>query len=286
MTIRVSYEQAIKAVYAIQQLMDKIGDFLDSQGLEPKADSLAAKELKTFERPKSLRTAYGQGISLVEGAGDHLFSLAKALTEPAQSIAPWTLARAVLESSALSCWLLDPNIDSHLRVGRSLALRYEGFIQQKNFGRAAGQTDGISKVNTRIEDVEAMAEKLGYTKLKTEDGKRTGIGQVMPSVTEIIRDTLDEEANYRLFSAMAHAHQWAYIQLSFKKVEEIELHNNEVVFFEKYLPNDIVLWLCSKTARYFAQPLKYQCELNGWDSKQLNRILDDTYNELRFRQDS
>src|SRR5687767_9168215 len=116
MTTQFTYDQAIKAVRAAQQLHDKTGAFFDSQGLEPKIDSLAVRELQTYERPESLLTAYSQGISLIEVAADHLIAFTRTLTEPAQSIAPWTMARAVLEASALSYWLLDTKITAHMRV--------------------------------------------------------------------------------------------------------------------------------------------------------------------------
>jgi len=233
-----------------------------------------------------LVTAYSQGTSLIEVAADHLIALTRTLTEPAQGIAPWTIARAVLETSALSCWLLDTKITSHLRVGRSLALRYEGFVQQTKFGQALALPIETANVNVRIEEVEATAESIGFTRLRNGKGKRTGIGQVMPSVTEIIRDTLNEEAHYRLFSAMAHAHHWAFSQLSFKKAGEADFQENKVLLMEKNLPIEAVLWLCGNVARYFAQPTKCWSELYGWDLAQLNVILDDAFHEIGIRPDS
>jgi hypothetical protein len=286
MTTQFTYEQAIKAVRATQQLHDKTGAFFNSQGLEPKIDSLAVRELQTFERSESLWTAYSQGNSLIELAADHLIAFTKAITEPAQSFAPWTMARAVLETSALSCWLLDTKITTHKRVGRSLALRYEGLVQENKFGQAAALPVETAKANARIEEVEAMAEGLGFAKLQGGKGERTGIGQVMPSVTEVIRATLNEEANYRLFSAMAHGHSWAYSQLGFRKAGETDLYGDKAFLMEKHLSIEAVLWLCSNVARYFAQPIKCRCELYGWDLVQFNGILDDVFREIGIRPDS
>jgi hypothetical protein len=286
MTTQFTYEQSIKAVQATQQLHDRTGAFFNSQGLEPNIDSLAVRELQTFERPESLSTAYSQGISLIELAADHLIAFTRTITEPAQSMAPWTLARAVLETSALSCWLLDTKITAHRRVGRSLALRYEGLVQQTTFSRVANPLIETSKANAHIEDVEAMAESLGFAKLRGGKGERTGIGQVMPGATEIIRDTLKEEAHYRLFSAMAHGHSWAYSQLGFRKAGETDFHGNRAFLMEKHLSIEAVLWLCSNVARYFAQPIKCRCELYGWDVAQLNVILDDVFHEIGIRPDS
>lgn len=282
MTAQFTREQAVKALQGVEELHDKTADFFNSQGLEPKSDSPAAKELQAFKRPESLLTAYGQGTGLIEVAADHLIAVTKTLTEPAQTVAPWTTARVVLEASALSCWLLDTKITARVRVGRSLSFRYEGLIQQKKFVKAIGvKTDDV---NLRIEEVEAMAESLGFAKLRSKkSGDRTGIGQIMPSVTEIIRDTLQEEANYRLFSAMAHAHHWAYTQLSFKKAGETAVMNNKVFFMEKHISLETVLWLCGVVARCLAQTIKHQCELFGWNTARLNIILDDAFHKIGIR---
>jgi hypothetical protein len=286
MNSQFTYEQAIKAVQATLQLHDKTADFLNAQGLKPKTDSLAEKELQTFERPGSLLTAYSQGTSLIEVAADHLAAFTRTVTEPVQNIAPWTLARAVLESCALSCWLLDTKVTSRQRVGRSLALRYEGLVQQYKFSQALPRPSETAKVKSRIEEVEAVAESIGFSKLRSDKGKRIGIGQVMPTITEIVRDTLNEEAHYRLFSAMAHAHHWAFSQLSFKRAGAINFHDNKALLMEKNLPIETVLWLCSHVSRYFAQPLKLQCELYGWDFAGLKIILDGVFNEMDIRPDS
>ena len=271
---------------ATLQLHDKTADFLEAQGVKPKTDSPAAKELEAFERPESLLTAYSQGTSLIEVAADHLVAFTRTVTEPAQSIAPWTLARAVLETSALSCWLLDTKITSRQRVGRSLALRYEGLVQQTKFGQALPLPSETAKVKSRIEEVEAVAESIGFSKLRSDKGKRIGIGQVMPTITEIARDTLNEESHYRLFSAMAHAHHWAFSQLSFKKANATDYHDSKALLMEKNLPIEAVLWLCSHVSRYFAQPLKRQCELYGWDLAGLKTILDSVFYEMGIRRDS
>ena len=283
MNFQITYEQAMKAVQMTQQLHDKTGLFFDAQGLEPNAGSLASSELHIFERPESLLTAYSQGNSLIEVAADHLIAFTKTITEPAQSIAPWTITRAILEASALSSWLLDTKIDARVRIKRSIAFRYEGLVQQTKFAQAAGLHTEVEKGNARIEEIEVLAESLGYAKLRNDKGKRTGIGQVMPSVTEVIRDTLDEEANYRLYSAMAHAHHWAYSQLSFRKAGETDFQENKAFLMEKHLSLEAVWWLCGNVTRYFAQPIKSKCELFGWDLKQLNIIIDNVFGEIGIR---
>lgn len=280
MNIQITYAQAMKAVQMTQQLLDETSLFFNAQQLEPNADSLASTELQGFQRPESLLTAYSQGSLLIEVAADHLIGFIKALTEPAQSIAPWTIARAVLEASALSSWLLDAKIDAHTRIKRSFAFRYEGLIQQKKFIQVSGLKTEVANVNKRIGEVEELAESLGFVKLRNDKGMRTGVAQIMPSVTEIIRDTFDEESNYRLYSAMTHAHHWAYVQLGFRKAGKDVSHENKVFLMEKYLSFNAIWWLCSNVIRYFAKPIKYKCELFGWDLQQLNNTIENVYQEI------
>jgi hypothetical protein len=281
-----TYEQAVKALRATQQLHDRIEAFFNAQELEPKEDSLAARELQAFERSESLLTAYSQGISLIEVAADHLMALTRTVAEPAQTIAPWTMARAVLESSALSCWLLDNKITARQRVGRSLALLYEELVQQAKFGQAASLLGETDSVKAKIEETEAIAEGLGFPKVRNDRGRRTGIGQVMPSITDVIRETLKEEANYRLLSAMTHGHHWAVSQLGFRVTGETELQKNKVFLKEKNITVEAVLWLFGNVARYFAQPTKFRFELYGWDLLQLKAILDDAFHQIGIPSDS
>lgn len=281
MTVEITYEQAMNAVNMVQQLHDKTGAFFESQGLDPNSNSIAATELQAFRRPKSLFTAYSQGVSLIDVAADHLIAFTKTLTEPAQSIAPWTITRSVLEASALSSWLLDTKINAHERVRRSLALRYEGLSQQAKFVQSIGQPTEI--VNKRIEEIELIAEELGFLKIRNKKGERTGIGQVMPNVTEIIRETLNEESYYRLYSAMAHSHHWAYTQLSYRKVEEMTLKESNKVLVEKNLSVDLVWWLCVKVTHYFSQPIKNKCELYGFDLVSMGTIISDVFKSIGVR---
>ena len=281
MTVEINYGQAVNAVKMVQQLHDKTGAFFESQGLDPNSNSIAAKELQAFMRPKSLFTAYSQGVSLIDVAADHLIAFTKTITEPAQSIAPWTITRSVLEASALSSWLLDTKINSHERVRRSLALRYEGLSQEAKFIQSLGQTTEI--VSNRIEKIELIAEELGFPKLRNKNDERIGIGQVMPNVTEIIRETLNEESYYRLYSAMAHSHHWAYTQLSYRKVDEMTLQEDNTVLVEKHLSVDLVWWLCVKITHYFSQPIKFKCELYGYDLESIKTIIDDVFKGIGGR---
>lgn len=264
----VSPDDAIRMVQTVSNLHDTVGQFLNSCGLQPSAKSQAASELNTFQRPESLTTAYSQGTILIEVAADQLMAFTKTVTQPIQTVAPWSCLRCFMESCALATWLLDPNLDAKTRVQRSFAFRYEGLAEQSKFVGAAGDKLGRTKVTARIDEVERVALGLGFSRI-----------QHMPSITDIVIKNLDEEAVYRLLSAMTHAHPWAIQQLSLRGVGESSSlliedtdESKEIHLFEKHLEPFYVFFLCGKAAKVFSKPVMYQCELFGWDVKRLKSI--------------
>lgn len=280
-------DNILHTVRALRDLHDEIGGFLNGYEHKPSPNSQAALELRTYQRPESLTTAYSGGSVLIEVAADQLIAFAKTVTEPVQTIAPWTCVRAVLESSALATWMLDPNIDARTRVQRSLAFRYEGLSQQAKYGRASDDKAATAKVIARIDEIERGALGLGFPRVENKKGKRIGIAQRMPSITDIIAQALDEEASYRLLSAMAHAHPWALQQLSFRQIgsndtllAEESIASGRIHLVEKNLEPLAVAFLCNKAANAFARPILYETQLFGWDTARLRSILDSALGSL------
>lgn len=274
-------DDALRIIQALRELHDRIGQFLNESGQRPSADSRAATELRTYQCPKSLETAYDQGSMLVEAAADQLMAFTRTVSEPTQTIAPWTCVRAVVESSALAAWLLDPTIEARERVERSFALRYEGLSQRVKFARVALNESEFTKATERIDQVERVAISLGFLRVENRKGKRIGIAQHMPSVTRIIAQTLDKEATYRLLSAVTHAHHWALLQTSYCRVEGRETYHTEdsperasLHLLKKSLSPMGVAFLSKEGMCAFSTPVRHWCTLFGWDAGQLDRILD------------
>ena len=59
-------------------------------------------------------------------------------------------------------------------------------------------------------------DAIGLQRLTDDKGKLSGIGEHFKQFTTLTQMMLDEEANYRLFSAMTHGHLWATSQLGFR----------------------------------------------------------------------
>ena len=156
---------------------------------------------------------------LIEVAADQLMAFAKTLESPPQSIDPWTCTRAILESAALAGWLLDPSINARTRIERSLAFRYDGFSEEIKFLRAIGNESSAARVIMKIEKLERLASELGFLPLRNTKGERIGIGQRMNSVTDIVKSVLNEEAFYRLCSAVINGQIGALQGLSFRRLD-------------------------------------------------------------------
>ena len=267
----------MQLVSDIEKFIEAIGEFLREHGTEPTLTSQAITESTAFRRAESVKVAYSQGNVMVEVAADHMMAFIKSLTVPAQTIAPWTCVRSVLESSALAIWFLDPTLDVRTRVGRGFAFRYEGLEQQVKWGRAAGRPQSeLDKVESRIDEIEQLALSLGYATVVTGNGKRNGISQVMPSITKIIGDMLDNESDYRLLSAMAHCHPWAVHQLGFRVMRD----DKTEAMLEKHIEPASIGFMCVLAITAFTKALWHMCQYFGWQTDRLKTMLNENYDKF------
>ncbi len=275
-------EDLIRMISSLSNLHDKTAAFFNERNLEPAPGSKAILELDAFRR-ESVQTAYSQGNLLIETSADQLIALYKSLTEPVLTIAPFTSARALLESSALASWLLDLTINTQERVQRSFAFRFEGLSQQVTFARTAGLDTKETK--KRIDDVEKLALSLGFNKMNNKKGKRIGIGQQFPKMADLIASVFSEEPVYRLLSAFIHAHSWAIQQLSFSQTKNNNSNNafsSNKIGFEKRLNSEALIFLCHKSAHAFSRPLWNKVKLYGYKLSDFRKILDEEFDNLNF----
>lgn len=261
---------------AISKSISSVEDFLEQTGKvwagyehKPFPNSIAAKELSSFIRPESIGTAYSQAATLIEVAADYAFALKSTLTEPAQSIAPWTCVRGCLEATSLSMWLFDTKIDAEERVKRSLAFRYEGLDQQAKLAQATNGMVNPVDIHKRIDQIDEVAQELGFPKVLDRNNKRIGVGQKMPSVTQVVIEMLNKEQNYRLLSGMVHAHPWALQHFGFTQTHSDQMVFEKVkgAYFEKHISLDSINFLCVETIQCVFEALCMNFKLFGWDLK-------------------
>lgn len=218
----------------------------------------------------------------MEAAADHLIAFVDLLAEPSKTVAPWTCVRALLESSAIGLWFLSPDVDVGERVARCFAFRYVGFVQQMKFFNASTESSRIDEVRRRMSKVEKDALSLGYPKLVDKKGNMNGIAKHMPSITSLIGATLDRESEYRLLSAVAHGHHWATQQTSFRVVDVPDARGNSEKALEKYVHPDFVLFAGSIAVTAFSKVNWNLWRLYGWNLKELEELLDVTFDQLRY----
>jgi hypothetical protein len=187
----------------------------------------------------------------------------------------------MLESCALSSWLLDPKIDVRTRVQRSFAWQYEGLEQQLKYVRADGLYDdkAANRIERAIDQLEDICIKLGYPPVQDRNRRRIGIGQRMPSATEVVRIVYESESAYRLTSSFVHGHEWAMGRMSFRLAPERstsperDLSDGVVRMVNDALPSNLIL-LIQMAGIIFAKPAWHHCCLFGWDRIMMRRILD------------
>lgn len=265
-------------IHAVAILFNETGDFVNKYQNKYLPGSRAKKEIQAFTNSSTVETVFSQSSFMIEVAGDHLSAFARILTEPIHSIAPWTCARVVLESSTIALWLLALDIDEKERVKRSFAFRYDGLNEQLKIARSQGSHEDIKNVTKRIDEVENEALALGYPRvLSTKNPKRIGIGKQMPARTTLVEMILGDTAPYRLLSAQVHAHPWALQQMSFRQPS-----SDVTNYFEKHLDFDLIAYLCQINVTSFSKALWYKTLLFGWDDKYLENIFKSVFDQLRI----
>lgn len=94
----VEFENLVDALAALR---DVFADVVRSSGYDPLPGSPAELELRNFPRPESLHMAHGQACMLVEVTADQLTAFIKTISEPVETITPYTCVRSLLEAAAL-----------------------------------------------------------------------------------------------------------------------------------------------------------------------------------------
>jgi len=193
----------------------------------------------------------------------------------------------MLEPCALSAWLLDPEIDAHDRIGRIFALRYEGLIQEQKLIRATiGSGSNVATLEQSkvgIDNLEQTAISLGYKPVRNINGERIGIGQKMPKATDVIKLMLDDEALYKLLSAVAHGHSWAILNLSFRDTagQLIGPHSGlPLNILEIIAPIHYIESLGLIAVQALARAHWNKCRYFGWDEARLEGIVKSTIDKL------
>lgn len=263
----------------LSEFRDGVSSFVREHEV-PSANSTYAIE-QSGPHADTLRSCYGQASLLVEVAADHLTAFLKTITQPVETLAPWSCARALLETSAVGIWLFDSRISALERATRSVQLRYEGLMQQKKYVRAAKRS--LDHVEGRLADALNQAGALGL-RIETKPGGAVKLAQAMPAVTVLIRDCLGDEAAYRLLSAVTHGHHWATSQAGFRLLPAERAGWAGYRGLEKSPMLNGLVYVAWRASRAFARIVDSHVRYAGWPYlpfAALKERVDSGFDEIR-----
>ncbi len=267
----------VKLREAVTSFLADTSAYLRVQGWNPAAGSQASTERQTYVNPGSIVNAWCLAQQLIELGADHLSALSKLLADPVETNAVWTCVRSMLESCGLATWLLDPEIGGKDRAARTFALRFEGMQQQLKYGKATNTPEiALELIEKQITKMENDAIYQGFARLQKK-GKRTAVAMPMPAATHTIKATLDEEATFRLLSAVAHGHAWAMLGLGYKPVTGVADDDSQDVVtmpFEKTVNFQAAAVFGMTAMKALARPLWNQCLYFGGDAHALTQIFE------------
>jgi hypothetical protein len=273
-TPQVSPQQFEGLLKATDELHDAVRDYINAwiPKERPVPGSQLERECREFGDREAIVTAYDHGAILNDLVANQLIALTRALTPPYLSQASWTLLRMLLESAALSAWLLDPACGAADRVNRSYSYRYVGLMEQKKFAAVVNSPQiSVAEADRKLAGLEAAAMAIGVQIKRGKNRKTDWIGMQAPSSTELVRIVFDEESWYRLLSSFVHGHQWAAFRLSYRQIDDGTGPDSRLVQWVE--PFHMVGHLV-KAALWFARPIWYRSRLNGFELTRLREILE------------
>jgi len=265
-----TWDEAFRYLDGLHAFLEETGKYLDAEGNEPEPGSKAALEFAAYPDTGSSSTILAQAMLMIDSVADHAFAMIKTLRSPGQTIAPWTCARAMLEASSISRWLMDVSIDALKRIERSMILRKEGLEEQRKALKALKEPEKVPMVKERLQELQSTAARFGIAHVKA-----------MPSTTDLARDYLRDESSYRIFSAVLHGHSWASTQLGFRRVDPQVPH-----ILEKNLEPWAAAYLIYKAACYFAMPVWDYSQFLGHNRISLKSIFNSGYDSIGVGSDS
>ena len=267
-----------------------LGELRNDNQDRSRAGSQAEEESATFPDAEAVLTAYAQAALAITVVGDNMSAIERALTEPVMTVAPWALARAVLESASVAAWLLESNIDATTRVSRSMSLRLKHLRDQLTYARSALERRPVAeedfkvvipKVEDRIKGLSVVAQKRGIIPKHDKKGKLIGFPDAAPAFTDLA-DALGEGDTYRLLSGLAHGRSWAIMPLAIRNAGVVA----GVPIVEQHLSANSAIFIMSAVAEWFSKPAWNYVLLNGWDLSRMKGVLEKAYDQLHMVDDT
>lgn len=269
----------------ILEYITSIGKEIDHHnetcGFRPIPGSQGTIEPQTKSMKSTMGLAYDLGSILIINAGDHLVCLSRAFSGKQLTIAPWAVARNILEASSKSAWLFDPDITPEDRCNRFYSLHYKGLSEKIKFANETGEKELIDDANKEMEELIRKAKSDRVELIYNSKDKLIGIGEKEQFSTDLARDIFDSAPLFRLFAGVLHSHVWAVVGLGMA-------YSHTTIDGEKLFENQItiksIFMLSSFSISVFHHALGRKFDIFGWDRSKIDiqkensiRHLEETY---------
>lgn len=251
-------------------------------GLAFRAGSPGANEQASYQRPESILTAFSIASAAIESAHDHLWAVARLVSNGDSAMAPWTCARATIEAAAIAKWLAAPDASAAERVKRSLSLRYQSIKEQQKVARGRGEAEQVARAEARIEALEKIATELAFSPVRDRNGSRIGVGHAPPSITDLISTELGDGELYRLLCGMAHSDYVMLRRLGMRTVD----YNDDGLVVERSPSESLRDDLVPAAVGAFAKAAWAYAGYIGVDQTCLQLILERCYDDLNQPSDA
>jgi hypothetical protein len=252
---------------ALPLLRSELIGHIDSLGAEPESGSPAQREFYDATSAESAALQFGRLFAhqCLVSAGHSLIALARGLEPPAPEYGTWSIARAVLNSTSLVMWLLDPEADRGERATRALAVQIDDLEAECQFlttllshrgDRSDDFADSLTANRARRQEVLALAAELGGA-------------TPVPDPTE--RATyLDASFEYLMCSSIRDGRPWALLHATAMPSPGYEMDR----------AGSILATQVQLSARWYAQAIWTYARWMSHDS------LDELQSSLEFGYDS
>lgn len=274
----------LKIADALDSLRDRAMNVMRHYDHAPNRNSIAEREIRKHPEVKE---AHKLGIFNLLFAVDHIQSAHNLISEGIALFTPWTCARAALEASATTLWLLDTEIGCKERMTRYLNIALQKHeVHRSRFSTShdtnQDATDAYkNNMHDSIEMLRKQAGELGIEEKLNKKQQLIGFGTGMPKLSDLIDQHFDYgKAMYRHLSLASHGDLSMSVAFGMQKqrVENMEyLTGNRnpktitmLIYYQMH-------WIARMAWSYF--------KLYGWDTAKLQQILEEEYNRASVKQE-
>jgi hypothetical protein len=160
-----------------------------------------------------VQVAVNQAVASQVAADDQLICMQHVLQEPLTTFGITTLARGVIEASSRAWWLLDPSVDVRTRVARSMTLRLDTLLRNRQLEE---KLDLPRTSASRIDEILAVAPTKNYAVLPERRRTPPAIEELLPFSARLYEAILgSKELGYGVwadFAAVAHGQAGGIVQ--------------------------------------------------------------------------